>query len=131
MNARKSIVLSGAAICLMSASDLAKFYHPVPHRSADVETATDPTFHPSSGDAKQDVSAMASAGYELVGYSAFNGKEAGEKRASKQAKKIGATDVVYLEKYTDTQTAGAISSASFSPWSAFGIVTPISVRRYD
>jgi membrane-associated protease RseP (regulator of RpoE activity) len=114
-----------------SASDMAKFYHAVPHKTADAQTSADALLHPSSGDAHKDVAAMETAGFELIGYSAFNGKEAGEKGVLKEAKRVGATDVIYLEHYTDTQSAGAIGNTSFSRWGAFSFVTPMSVRRYD
>jgi S1-C subfamily serine protease len=120
-----------AAALTVGASDLSKFYQVVPHKTPDAEIKTEATFHPSSGDAKADVMAMETAGYELVGYSAFNGKESGQKAVAKEAKKVGATDVVYFEKYTDTQNAGAIGNTSFSRWGAFSFVTPMSVRRYD
>jgi membrane-associated protease RseP (regulator of RpoE activity) len=131
MNAYRFTLVSVAACFLVAASDLGKFYHAVPHKTPDVELTTEPTFHTSSGDAKQDVTALESAGYEVVGYSAFNGKESGQKAVAKQAKKVGATDVVYLEKYTDTQSTGAIGNTSFSRWGAFSFVTPMSIRRYD
>ena len=127
----------GAAIAVAAqsasaaASDLAKFYHAVPHRTADVRTNADPIIHESSGDAEKDLAAMETAGFELIGYSSFNGKEAGQKAVAKQAKIVGATDVVYNERYTDTQSTGAIGSTSFSRWSAFTFVAPMSVRRYD
>ena len=74
---------------------------------------------------------METAGFELIGYSAFNGKEAGQKGVIKEGKRVGASDVVYVEHYTDTQSTGAIGSTSFSRWSAFSFVAPMSVRRYD
>lgn len=120
-----------AALFLLGNSGPTKFYHPVPHRTADVATKIQPTFHASSGDLKKDVAAMETDGYELVGYSAFNGKEAGQKAVAKQAMTVGATDVIYLEKYTDTESAGAIGNTSYSRWGAFSFVTPMTVRRYD
>jgi hypothetical protein len=125
------IPLCASAAFSIAANDPAKFFHTVPHRTPDASTKVDPTFHPSSGDPKQDINAMATNGFEPIGYSSFNGREAGEKNVAKQARAIGATDVVYIEKYTDTQSAGAIANTSYSRWGAFGFVTPMSVRRYD
>lgn len=119
------------AAVTIAASDLDKFYHAVPHRTADVQTNVDPIAHPSSGDAKGDVAAMWSNGFELVGYSSFNGKEAGQKGVAKQARKVGASDVIYLERYTDTQNGGAVGSTSFTRWGAFSFISPMTVRRYD
>lgn len=114
-----------------AASDVDKFYHAVPHRTSDAATTLEPNFHESSGNAQKDVAAMATSGFELIGYSAFNGREAGQKNIRKQAKKVGASDVIHLERYTDTQSAGAVGSTSFSRWGAFSFVTPMTVRRYD
>jgi S1-C subfamily serine protease len=74
---------------------------------------------------------METSGFELLGYSAFNGKEANQKSVAKQAKKIGATDVIYIARYTDTQSGGAFGSTTYSRWGAFSFITPMSVRRYD
>lgn len=131
MNAYRSALLIGAASILMAASDPSKFYQAVPHRSPDAEITADPVFHASSGDAKGDVTSMETRGFELIGYSAFNGRESGQKAIAKQAKKIGATDVVYLEKYTETENTGAIGNTSLSRRGAFSFITPMSVRRYD
>lgn len=131
MRARNLLGVVCVAAMTIAASDVSKFYHPVPHRTADAETAAEPNMHASSGEAKKDVAAMETAGFELIGYAAFNGKESGQKTVAKQAKKVGATDVVYIEHYTDTQNAGAVGSTSYSRWGAFSFVTPMSVRRYD
>lgn len=123
-------VLAIAALSI-AASDMDKFYHTVPHNSADVPTNVDTISHPSSGNAKEDVVSMETAGFELIGYSEFNGRDAGQKNVAKEAKRVGASDVIYIEHYTDTQSAGAIGSTSFSRWGALSFVTPMTVRRYD
>jgi len=131
MQRRKAWMSIVVAAFVIAASDPSKFYQAVPHRTPDIPTSAQPIFHQSSGDAKQDLRTMLTNGYELVGYSAFNGREAGQKGVRKQAMKVGASDVVYLEKYTETQSLGAIGNTSFSRWGAFSFVTPMSVRRYD
>jgi membrane-associated protease RseP (regulator of RpoE activity) len=131
MRKAPTLAFCAVAALTMAANDATKFYQSVPHRTPDVPTNADPVFHPSSGDAKADLAAMETNGFEPVGYSAFNGKEAGKRAITKQARAVGATDVVYIEKYTDTQNAGAIGNTSFSRWGAFSFVTPMSVRRYD
>ncbi len=129
---RKRLVLPicAAALLTIAASDAAKFYQVIPHRTADAPISVDPTFHPNSGNIKRDVALMQTNGFEAIGYSDFNGRD-GRNAVIKQARSVGATDVLYVEKYTGTENAGAIGSTSFSRWGAFSFIAPMNVRRYD
>lgn len=122
---------ASAFFLCVAASDFSKFYQAVPHRTADGPAAADAEYVPSSGEAKDDVAAQGAAGFELIGYSSFNGKEAGKGSLLKFGRKIGAERIIYGAKYTNTEHTGTFASASSSPGSLFALAIPMQMRRYD
>lgn len=64
----------------------------------------EPQVSRSSGDSKQDALRMAEDGYELVGYSSFNGSNVDENDAIAQAKKVHASVVILSSEYTGTES---------------------------
>ena len=132
MRIRSAVTALGLVVTLTGcATAIENYYTPVPHRTADAPLAGDPELRPSSGNAREDVANMASDGYELVGYSAFNGPEASKFQEVAQAKKVGAQVVLYGAKYTETVNTGAVGSTTFTRYGAFSFAVPTSVRRYD
>jgi hypothetical protein len=132
MRVKLVAALSSASLLAGCAtSNVAQFYQPVPHRSATAPVNVDPEFKRSSGNMVEDVASEATNGYELVGYSAFNGPEASKIAENAQAKQVGATIVIYGAKYVETVNTGAIGSTTFTKYGAFSLAIPTSVRKYD
>lgn len=138
-----------------------QFYTPAPTGTIPFAAAqaTEPTVLASSGRADQDMLAMYTRGYGLVGYSSFNGPNKGVRGAIAQAKKVGATIVVVSAEYartvsgvvpittpttSTTYSTGTVSAIGSSGQSAYGSYNgtattygtrtnyiPYSVDRYD
>jgi len=80
---------------------------------------------------EKDAEAMMEEGFDMLGYSTFNGPEFPEEKAVEQAKNIGATRVVIYSKYTETQT-GAVPLFSTIGNAVIATTTiPTHQRRYD
>ena len=131
MNRQRIPVVVAIAAATIAASDISKFYQSVPHRTPDAPTKVEPEFRLGTRTADEEVKAMQTNGYEPIGYSAFNGKEANRRSITKHGMKVGADKIVYIAKYVETQNTGAIGNTSWSSIGAFTYVAPMSVRRYD
>ena len=126
-----------------------KYYNPnlsygAPAGAAPVQTAGPQLTRGKDVDA--DIAAMFGDGYGLIGYSAFNDKEAATDMAIAEAQKLGATRVIVYEKYTNTEhTAAPVLLPTFgsvvtrlggaalrtSMLGATTTMVPVSIRRFD
>lgn len=131
MRVRALIAALGFVALTACATNVQTFYTPVPHRSDDAPLVGEPELRPGSGDTSEDIAGMFSGGYELIGYSAYNGPEGNKAQEIDQAKKVGAQVVLYGVKYTDTANTGAVGGTTFTRYGAFSFAVPTSVRRYD
>ena len=121
-----ALLLSG---CITTLTSMA--YQDVPHQTPTAPTSIAPEKLVGSGNPDDDVATEAAEGYELIGYSSYDGPRVDSFSENWQAKKVGATRVLAESKFSGTSQTGAIGGTTFTRRSAVSFSVPIFAAHYD
>ncbi len=121
-----AFLLTGCVTTLTSMS-----YQGVPHQTPTSPTSIEPEKLVGSGNPEDDVAAEAAEGYELIGYSSYDGPRVDRFSENWQAKKVGASRVLAESKFSGASQTGAIGGTTFTRRSAVSFSIPILAAHYD